>query len=170
MSKFNIRFANSADDDADFINAAFDSTIPWLKKRGAGGMWGDDPFTSKEGFKDETIEAILKSEDVNDTSKVFIAERVEGDTVTRVGMANTTQTLPKYLTDRDNLRDELATTGPSFVFVEVIISDFNTGDKHKGSGAALINAIKDYAKQENKRVIYLDAWMGNDGKLGRSAV
>lgn len=131
-------------------------------------MWGDDPFTSKEGFADETIEAIRKSEDANDSSKVFIAEHVEGNTVTRVGMANITQTLPKYLTDRDSLRDELATTGPSFVFVEVIISDFNTGERHKGSGTALVNAIKDYAKQEIKTVIYLDAWMGNEGKLGRS--
>lgn len=168
MSKFNVRFASSVGDDAKFINEAFDSTIPWLKERGAGGMWGDEPFTSKEGFTDETIESIRKSEEPGDPSKVLIAEHVEGDSITRVGMATITTTLPKYLTDRDNLREELTRTGPSFVFVEVIISDFNTGDKHKGAGVALVDAIRDYAKQKNKTVVYLDAWMGNDGKLGKS--
>jgi len=47
IAGFHVRLASSDGDDAEFILAAWDSTLPYLASIGAGEMWGDQPFHSE---------------------------------------------------------------------------------------------------------------------------
>lgn len=179
-SEFHIRHASSADDDAQFIVAAFDSTLPYLSSIGAGGMWGETPFSEKDGFEQETIESVQKSEHQDDCLKIFIAEVESSVTTaasvyaeqserrTRVGLAMIREnSLPTYITEREEMKPEVD-GAKRFVFLEVMISDYRTSPLHKGAGAALIEAIKRYGRENEKDTLYVDCWAGNDAKLNRS--
>ncbi|QPH06313.1 hypothetical protein C2857_004697 [Epichloe festucae Fl1] len=179
-SEFHIRHASSADDDAQFIVAAFDSTLPYLGSIGAGEMWGETPFSEKDGFEQETIESVQKSEHQDDCLKIFIAE-VEGPVTTaasvyagrnerrtRVGLAMIREnSLPTYIAEREEMKPEVD-GAKRFIFLEVMISDYRTWPLHKGAGAALIEAIKRYGRENEKDTLYVDCWAGNDAKLNRS--
>lgn len=182
MSSFHVRLASSAKDDAQFIVDAFDSTIPYLASIGAGEMWGAKPFSEKDGFKQETIKSIQKSEDPTDCTSMLIAEvddaargrglaennlPGENRTRTRVGHAEIRyETLPSYLTSQEELSQAI-TDVKDFIFLDVLIADFRTGTLHKGAGAALLDAIKDEGRRQGKKSLLLDCWMGNDGQLSR---
>lgn len=178
-SKFRIRSASLASDDAQFIVAAFDSTLPYLASIGAGGMWGEQPFSQKDGFVQDTSDSIQKSEQNENATKVLIAEIESPDSVhrgghnkaekelTRVGAATILDSLPSYLTARQELKTEID-KGKKFLYLEVIISDFRTDPLHKGAGAALIEAVKSHGRMNKYDTLYVDCWAGNGGKLNRS--
>ncbi|UNI14170.1 hypothetical protein JDV02_000829 [Purpureocillium takamizusanense] len=175
-NQFRVRHARSSGDDAQFIVGAFDSTIPYLASIGAGGMWGEEPFSAKDGFEAETIESIQKSERDDEPLRVFIAEVDVGAAAApqgtaqppvRVGSAMIREdSLPSYITEREEMKPEVD-GARDFLFLEVVISDYRTGSLHKGAGAALIEAIKSYGRDRNKRTLYVDCWAGNDAKLSR---
>lgn len=185
INQFRIRHASSTGGDAQFIVAAFDSTLPYLASIGAGAMWGEKPFSEKDGFEEDTVGSVQKSESQEDPSRIFIAEvdslgAVDSDDgaapgddersakkPVRVGSAMIREdSLPSYITDRQEMKPEVD-GAKDFLFLEVVISDYRTGPLHKGAGAALIEAIKRYGREKNKNTLYVDCWAGNSGKLNR---
>ena len=171
-NQFRIRSASSAGNDSKFIVAAWDSTLPYLASIGAGEMWGDEPFSEREGFIEELDDVIKKSEenDQNDSRRLMVAELetyVNGTTqIVQVGAAMIRDALPNYLTEREELQKELKKTR-SYLFIEVLISDFRSQNRVKGAGSALVQAIKCRALKQGKDVVYLDVWAGNNRKLNR---
>ncbi|KAJ6445468.1 acetyltransferase (GNAT) family domain-containing protein [Purpureocillium lavendulum] len=76
---FHVRDAGLWPHDADFMVAAFDSTIPHLAAAGNVGQWGDQPFSDKDGFVHDTHEDVRLSEayrltGVGQPVRTFIAE------------------------------------------------------------------------------------------------
>ncbi|KAH0598460.1 hypothetical protein MHUMG1_03758 [Metarhizium humberi] len=167
-NQFHIRPAHTAGDDAQFIMAAFDSTIPYLRSIGAARMWGEKPFSEMDGFEQETVESVHKSEREDDPLNILIAEVEQGQRPpTRVGLAMMREdSLPAHITEREEMKPE-ADQAKQFIFLEVLISDYRTTPLHKGAGAALIEAAKRRGREKNKDALYVDCWAGNDGKLNR---
>ncbi|KAI1842668.1 hypothetical protein JX265_002726 [Neoarthrinium moseri] len=167
-----IRSARSTGHDAQFVVAAWDSTLPYLASIGAGEMWGGQPFSQREGFEEEIKDVVLKSEedDWNDSRRLLMAEvetPVDGTSnIVPVGAALIRDTLPYYLTERQELKSEIEKKR-SLLFIEVIISDHRSQPRYRGTGAALVEAIKRRALEKGKDVVYLDAWAGNGRKLNR---
>lgn len=88
---FHIRLASSNGDDAEFILAAWDSTLPFLASIGAGEMWGDQPFSQRAGQRQEVIDVINgTTKEIDGGRRFWIAEVYRaGDIVigfTRVGL------------------------------------------------------------------------------------
>ncbi|KND92313.1 hypothetical protein TOPH_02919 [Tolypocladium ophioglossoides CBS 100239] len=179
INQFHIRHASSAGDDAQFIVAAFDSTILYLTSIGAGAMWGEKPFSEKEGFEQETVESVQKSESHEDSVRIFIAKvKSPGAANAHPGAtpANTEQSakqsvrvgaamiredsLPTYITERQEMKPEVD-RAKHFLFMKL------TGSLHKGARSALIEAIKRYGRENNKNTLYVDCWAGNSGKLNK---
>ena len=171
-NQFRVRSASSTKDDTQFILAAWDSALPYLASIGAGEMWGDRPFSEREGQQQEIIDIIRESEqdDRNDSRRFLVAE-VEtpagGTTnVVQVGAAMIRDALPYYLLQRPELNNEIE-KAHSLLFIEALISDHRPQHRHKGAGAALVEAIKRRALEAGKDAVYVDAWAGNDRKLNR---
>ena len=55
--------------------------------------------------------------------------------------------------------------GGGFIYVDVVVTDFRTGKRRAGAGAALLQAAKEYARDRGRRSVYLDCWTGGTGKL-----
>lgn len=134
----------------------------------------------KDGFEQETIESVQKSEHQDDCLKIFIAEVESSVTTaasvyaeqserrTRVGLAMIREnSLPTYITEREEMKPEVD-GAKRFIFLEVMISDYRTSPLHIGAGAALIEAIKRFGRENEKDTLYVDCWAGNDAKLNRS--
>jgi hypothetical protein len=170
--RFQIRSANSAGNDVDFIVAAWDSTLPYLASIGAGEMWGDQPFSQREGFRDDITEIIKKSEkdDQNDSKRLLVAHLRysdhNADEYSRVGVAMIRDALPYYIVERPELVSESNKT-ESLLFIEVLFSDHRSQPRHRGAGVALIEAIKGRALARGRYVVYVDAWAGNVRRLNK---
>ncbi|KFY89839.1 hypothetical protein V500_05403 [Pseudogymnoascus sp. VKM F-4518 (FW-2643)] len=52
-------------------------------------------------------------------------------------------------------------------YLEMLISDFRTGASRKGSGAALVRRIREYAVAKGATSLFVDCWAGNDGNLAK---
>lgn len=52
-----------------------------------------------------------------------------------------------------------------FVYLDVMITDYRTGQYRKGTGQALIQRAKEYGAEKRKKVLYAEAWGGNERKL-----
>ncbi|KAI0970596.1 hypothetical protein F4678DRAFT_113800 [Xylaria arbuscula] len=159
-------------DDTDFILAAWDSTLPFLASIGAGEMWGDEPFSLREGQKQETIEIIRRSEgDPQDDSRRLLVAEVTATTdgiagAAPVGAAIIRDVMPYYLLERPELKGEVD-KADSLLFIEVLITDHRVDRQHRGAGAALVEAIKRRAIWKGKSAVYVDAWAGNGRKLNK---
>ncbi|GJN72764.1 hypothetical protein PLIIFM63780_006828 [Purpureocillium lilacinum] len=282
---FHIRNAGLWPHDADFMIAAFDSTIPHLAAGGNAGQWGVEPFSRKDGFIQETHDDVRLSEEYRLTGKgdpvrTFIAEvRVDdgnstssnsngnddgGDGKVNVNVNGNDNGIGNADGDHDNegsnsgqqsdgvaghplplrtspspsgatflpvglitIRDGAfsrhvssnaqlrpytqlakaeharATSGGSssgsdsgshsgsgsgsnrgsssgrgsgsssgsrgggggFIYVDVVVTDFRTGKRRAGAGAALLQAAKEYARDRGRRSVYIDCWTGGTGKL-----
>ncbi|KAF3048474.1 hypothetical protein E8E11_008758 [Didymella keratinophila] len=53
------------------------------------------------------------------------------------------------------------------LYVEVMVSDARVKDLVRGVGAALLDGVRKYGRKRGKKVIYMDGWAGNGGKLIR---
>lgn len=78
-AKLSVRDAEAAGDDVQFIIEAFDSTLTYLESIGSGEQWGEQPFSKRDGFQQETEEMVAKSKSYRLTRKgepvrVFVAE------------------------------------------------------------------------------------------------
>ncbi|PVH77637.1 hypothetical protein DL98DRAFT_637084 [Cadophora sp. DSE1049] len=181
--KIFVRPAKSAYGDVAFIVSAFDSTLPYLQSIGGGEQWGTTPFSQRHGFLQETVDSVDKSEKYTKTkegkeSRVLIAEVdcpeliPEGahfriDEAGRELMSVGTATLhgewfPEYLISQKHLG---VAEVRDFLYIEVMVTDHQTGALSKGAGAALMQSIVDYGRREGKKALYVDGWAGNDRKL-----
>ncbi|KAK8054668.1 hypothetical protein PG994_009735 [Apiospora phragmitis] len=190
-----MREAGLLPNDAEFLVAAFDSTLPYLQSIGGGEMWGQVPFSEKDGFLAETQESITKSQSYSQTGagdkvRVFIAEveiGVEEPTETglhtrvgadgRVWLAVVAACVregwvPDYIRSQSHLRlptvdeeEEEGAASGGFAYLEVMGADHRTGRHHRGAGAALLQLIKQHYKEKGSGTMYVDAWAGNGRKL-----
>jgi hypothetical protein len=160
---FHILPANPNNDDADFILAAWDSTLPFLVSIGAGEMWGSQPFSQREGQRQEVIDLINGTTKELDGGRQFwIAETDCSGGVVKVGAAMTRDTLPGYLTE--HLGEEYA--NKTLLYLEVLITDHRPNRQYQGgAGKALIEALKQHARSNGRDVIYVDVWAGNNRRL-----
>jgi GNAT superfamily N-acetyltransferase len=126
-------------------------------------MWGDQPFSERDGFREDIVDIIRKSEeDVTDARRLLVAEV---DAV-QVGAAMIRDALPDYLAQNQALKAETE-KAKSLLFIEVVISDHRPSTRHRGAGGALIDAVKRRALEQGKDVVYVDAWAGNERKLNK---
>lgn len=73
--------------------------------------------------------------------------------------------VPGYITTQESLVIEDADRD-SCVYIEVMAADHRVdASLRKGSGAALIQGIKDFGTKTRKRCLFIDGWAGNDKKL-----
>lgn len=78
-AKLRVRDAEAAGDDVQFIIEAFDSTLTYLESIGSGEQWGEQPFSKRDGFQQETVEIVAKSQSYRlarkgEPVRVFVAE------------------------------------------------------------------------------------------------
>lgn len=177
---FTIRPATPSQNDAPFIAATFDSTLPHLAATGNVGQWGVQPFSQKEGFLQSVRDDIETSRRYCETGegealRMFVAEvEDDGDGVDGSGsgvvsvaaMTIRDNDFAAHLKDLPELKPILQQASTQdFIFIDVLISDYRTGPKRKGSGLALLNHVKALASKEGKRTIYMDCFRGGTGRL-----
>jgi hypothetical protein len=160
---FQIRPAAPNSDDTDFILATWDSTLPFLSSIGAGEMWGSQPFSQREGQRQEIIDITNgTTKDVDGGRSFWIAETDCSEGGVRVGAALTRETLPGYLTEY--VREEYA--NKELLYLEVLIADHRPNKQYRGgAGKALIEVLKQHARSDGRDVIYVDVWAGNKRRL-----
>ncbi|KAF5618851.1 acyl n-acyltransferase [Fusarium tjaetaba] len=191
---FQIRDAGSGLRDAEFITAAFDSTLPFLNETGNTGQWGTVPFSKRDGFLQGTREDIKQSETFRligqgERRRIFIAEIEEthfGDDAVNLHRRKDHETGRTFVSVGAAmiLDDEFANHTRSvtvlkphiaaaeeragFVFLDFLITDHRVPSaQRKGAGLALLEHVKTYASEYGKRAIFLDCWTGGTDKLVR---
>ncbi|POR38936.1 Uncharacterized protein TPAR_00855 [Tolypocladium paradoxum] len=187
---FHIRNAGSSPSDADFIVAAFDSTIPYLESTGNSGQWGTQLFSEKDGFIQSTRDDVGQSEKFRQTGqgeriRTFIAQvhdteysdsedglvrhvDDEGKTFLPVGAITfRDDEFSEHILVHEDLKPhaEQAKAGGGFLFVDVLITDHRVGQRRRGAGGALVERVKEHAREQGKKAVYIDCWTGGTGKL-----
>lgn len=188
--KFNVRFAGTEPNDAEFIVASFDSTLPPLAAAGNSGMWGTQPFSQKVGFLETTRQDVIQSEKFRLTGegekvRLFIVEvevdnsvsvndslhtrqDAEGRLFLSVGAAQILEDhFPKHLHSVDNLRPQAAKIEAEgkFLLLDYLMTDHRAGPERKGAGAALVEHIKKLGRQIGKNFIFAEVWVGSTTRL-----
>lgn len=183
---FNIRPAGISPSDAAFITSAFDSTLPHLAATGNAGQWGTQPFSEKEVFRLSVFDDLTAAKKYRETGqgekvRMFLAEVEDGngdEGFRRVDERGKGMLSVATMTIRDDdfaahLKDlpelqstiESAAEEGSFIFIDVLVSDYRTGPRRKGAGLALLNYVKDLAHKEGKRTVFMDCYRGGTGRL-----
>ncbi|ROV99256.1 hypothetical protein VSDG_04038 [Cytospora chrysosperma] len=73
--------------------------------------------------------------------------------------------IPQYIASQEHLGLEDAERSPC-VYIEVMVADHRVSSEfRKGSGAALIQRIKEYGQRTHRRALFVDGWAGNDKRL-----
>ncbi|KAF1731353.1 hypothetical protein CRV24_007537 [Beauveria bassiana] len=143
--KFYVRLASLEGHDAQFIIAAFDSTLPHLAAIGSAEMWGEQPFSEREGFAQETIESVEESEDPDNS-----AERI------RVGSATVREdSMPAYITEHEEMKLHVQ-EAMNFLFLAVIIAEYRIDRLYKGVRTSLLEYIQRYGRERSKKTLYVD--------------
>lgn len=166
-SQVPVRHATMRDHDVDFILAAWDSTLPFLASIGAGEMWGDEPFSLRDGQRQEVIDIIQKSEknEDDDSRRFLVVETHSSETgVVKVGAALIRDALPKFLTEHIDFQHH-SIPEESLLYLEVLIADCRPQQRSEGVGLAVVHALKERARNKRKEALYVDFWTGNDRKL-----
>ena len=162
---FHVRPASLDSDDVEFILAAWDSTLPFLASIGASEMWGDQPFSQREGQRQEIIDIIEGTKKEVDGGRQFwIAEIHRAEKVVKVGAALTREVLPGYLTEHVDLRSHV-NSSKTLLYLEVLIADHRSNTRHRGAGKALIEALEQRVRPYGKGSLYVDVWAGNNRRL-----
>ncbi|KAF5642061.1 hypothetical protein F52700_3243 [Fusarium sp. NRRL 52700] len=191
---FQIRDAGLTFEDAEFITAAFDSSLPFLAETGNTGQWGTIPYSQRPGFLEGTRDDITQSESFQlsrqgQRRRVFIAEIEEnkssndvielyrrqdahtGKTFVSVGAAMILDDeFASHIRSVSVLEPHIATAEKrgGFVFVDFLIADHRVPSaRRKGAGLALLEHVKAYAYEHGKLAIFLDCWTGGTDKLVR---
>jgi hypothetical protein len=178
--------------DAEHILTAFDSALPQLEAKGSGQQWGSQRF-SENPDRTEPVRAAVKDAleyqktGEGDYVEAFIAEvevdeadpavQPELDAVFRIsedgkrfvqtGAMVTTAVFADYLREKDEVKSilEEAEQAKDFIYLRALISDYRAGPLRKGVGTALVEHMKDRAKELGKKSIFLDCFGGNEGQL-----
>lgn len=97
-------------------------------------------------------------------------ESVDGHAVS-VGFAFVRENwLPGYIISQDHLTVEDGDR-ESCLYIEVMAADHRVDEAiRKGSGAALIQGIKEYGRETGKQKLFVDGWAGNGKQLIRFVV
>lgn len=75
--------------------------------------------------------------------------------------------IPQYIASQEHLGLEDAERN-SCVYIEVMVADHRVSSElRKGSGAALIQRIREYGQRTQRRALFVDGWAGNDKRLIR---
>ncbi|KAG5794234.1 hypothetical protein H9Q69_006695 [Fusarium xylarioides] len=190
---FQIRDAGSTSKDAEFITAAFDSSLPFLNETGNTGQWGTIPFSQRNGFLEGTQDDITQSEifrlsGQGQRRRVFIAEIEEthsdsdivdlyrrkddmGRIFVPVGAAMILDDeFASHIRSVPVLHPHIAAAEENggFVFLDFLITDHRVpSERRKGAGLALLEHVKAYANDHGKRAIFLDCWTRGTDKLVR---
>lgn len=188
---FTVRFANPS--DIDFILAAFDSTLPFLQSLGNEGQWGTTPFSQQEGFIDEVHKEVARSENfhANGTRERFLALVAERELTADAEINPAKQFIrtgegirylaagatyirddeapPYFATKVPTVDAELkAAKEQGYVYMDVLLGYQEAPAQYrKGAGVALLDRVKQYAKEKNKASIYLEIWVNNENGLLR---
>lgn len=90
----------------------------------------------------------------------------QGNNALPVGFAFVRENdIPAYILAQEHLIIEDADRN-SCVYIEVMVADQRVDSAlRKGSGAALIQGIKEFGRKCEKTCLYIDGWAGNDNKL-----
>ncbi|RKL23584.1 hypothetical protein BFJ72_g14446 [Fusarium proliferatum] len=194
MNMFLVRDAWSSCEDADFITAAFDSSLPFLTETGNTGQWGTIPFSQRNGFLEGTQTDIEQSEifrlsGQGERRRVFIAEIEEthfgsdivdlhrrkddntGEIFVSVGAAMILDDeFASHTRSVTVLEPHIAAAKKrgGFAFLDFLVADHRVPSaKRKGVGLALLERVKTYAYEHGKQAIFLDCWTGGTDKLVR---
>jgi hypothetical protein len=191
---FNIRTTLSSPSDGEFVLSAFDAALPHLASIGSCEQWGSDPLSANPERCARVHAWITASESYRRTGsgepvRAFIAEarlpslspslfdkeletRTDGEGREWISVAAAVVKegyFPAYVAEQPQfeelVKEEREKDGS--VYLEAMISDFRTGELRKGSGVAMLVAVKSYAATRKARVLFVDCWAGNDGKLVR---
>lgn len=194
-SGFRVRDSLSHPEDTDFMVAAFDSCIP--KCGGMWGTQpfsAKDGFV--ESTREDILAAErYRTTGTGEALRIFVAERVcgtlgtdanstgeadaddglchgsLGEKALKVGAAMVRLNwFPGYIqrqTHFHSLIEEAKQKG-KWLYIEVMISDFRAPDtSRKGVGTALLDHIREFARQQSAHKIFVDAWSGSGEKLVR---
>jgi len=193
-TEIHIRHALSSQ-DAEYIIAALDSSLPHLARIGSSQQWGAQPMSERpeqldmirnavrdalahrvSGGEGAYVEVFIAETEVaqagssgvpeNEGAIVRKAEDGEGRFVQTAG-AIVNAVFTSYLRDREELRGVLAEAEGkrNFLFFKALVSDYRAGPLRKGAGAALIEYVRRRAGELGKECVYLDCFGGNGGKL-----
>jgi GNAT superfamily N-acetyltransferase len=159
---FHIRPASLDSDDTDFILAAWDSTLPFLNSIGAGEMWGSQPFSQREGQRQEIFDIITGTAKEHDGGRQLWIVETQG--AVKVGAAMMRDILPEYLSKHVDLEKHIDAS-KKLLYLEVLITDHRHNKQNRGAGKALIEALKQHARSDGRNVMYVDVWAGNNKRL-----
>lgn len=51
------------------------------------------------------------------------------------------------------------------IYLEVMVTDYRIGELRRGAGKALIEGLRNYAREKQAKVLCVDGWAGNERKL-----
>ncbi|KAI1361644.1 acetyltransferase [Xylaria arbuscula] len=188
---FHVRGISESLGDGQFMIDAYDASLPQLASIGSGKQWGSTPFAGRsdtdekiKGFKQAEhfqltgegppvliflIEAEIPPSAVGELpSSVHARKDENGKTLLPVGTMMLSKGLyPHYMGaffNQEPVKKELDGTQDYF-YLEGLITDFRAGAWRKGAGAALINYARQFCRDKGQRILYADAFSGNDRKL-----
>lgn len=183
-TKFHVRQAETAKGDGEFIIAAFDSALPYLASIGSQEQWGLIPLSKRDGWSAETLQQVADAEvyrltGAGDALRIFIVEAIlpqergthnsliDPEIAVPVAFAFVREDfIPEYVLPQDHLRIEDA---ESCVYIEVMVANHQIDNTlRQGSGGAFIREVKNLGRKQNREVLFVDGWAGNDRKLIRS--
>lgn len=117
----------------------------------------------------DDISGAVKSADERRRRHELLHSRIEaedGKHVLSVGFAFVRENwIPKYILEQEHVTVE-DIDRESCVYIEVMVADHRVSSAlRKGSGAALIQGIKEYGQKNQRRCLFIDGWAGNAKKL-----
>jgi hypothetical protein len=188
MTEFHLRHTSSLE-DADYILAALDSSLPQLELIGSGQQWGLRPMSERpeqvevvrnavrdallyrEKGKGDYVEAFIAEAEtkpgISSETKAIVRTSENSKSLVQTGAMVTTDVFNGYLRDMEELRSvvEEAERKKDFLFVRLLVGDYRAGPARKGAGAALVERVRRRAGELGKKSVYVDCWGGNGGRL-----
>ena len=136
-------------------------------------MSGNEPFSQREGQREDVDKIIRKSElSLENDERTFLAEvhlglggaGAEKGGKVRVGAAIIQDRLPEYLAQHEDLKEKLANM-EEILYLEVLIAVQRQATKFRGAEATLVEGVKSRAKRKGKKAVYVDVWASNARRL-----
>lgn len=192
LNEYSIRDAGLFEGDEAFVVSVFDASLPYLESIGSPAQWGSIQFSQRPGWIEETQRQIQESERnrLSDTTDALRNLFVEAGSVEQAVSTLDLRGMHSRITDDGRYFVSLgfvfvhgnwfptylpaATTSgikptelEGSLYIEVMVSDNRTKHLFSGTGAALIQGVRDFGRNRGKETVFLDGWAGNGGKLIR---
>ncbi|KAI1423677.1 acetyltransferase [Xylaria sp. FL1777] len=190
---FHIRGLEEGLGDDQFMIDAFNASLVHLASIGSGGQWGSEPFSERPDVEDRAkifkqalryqttgegeprlifiIEAEIPSSAVDELpASLKVRTDDAGRKLLPVGTVMLSEGIyahyMSHFFHQDPIKKELDGTR-DYLYLEALITDYRAGPWRAGAGAALIEHSRQFCRERGKRIIYIDSYAGNDGKLVR---